>query len=920
MRELSCPIRRFQFSPDSVSITLAEMCTNAAFMRVFHRLYCTLSTICTSHPCLGAPTGGLLAKLPGMAADDRYRAHWALVETALGVVSAVPAAPRVTLLRTLAVLVRGLRAAAALLPVDGQTANDGTAGVGAGGEVDARVMHRLGQDLSAESWATVRVLREAAIVQHAAELPAVGAQRAQFSPGLQALVEVVSLLNGGPAQDVGAMSRHQLVRAIEAVDGPPGMGLCRALLLGSEEQVRWCLCRGAKPEAACDHHLVAGYAPPHYALHYAALGGSALLVELLVARRADVHAVDGEGNSALAWAAAAGQVEAASALLGLGCDWRHRNMAGLSALDLALQALPPVATAVPTTATGSSVSSTAASVAQPPLVTASMAAVGGACRTEGGLGSQSRSAAGKSHVASCVSLLQAQETAIVVYRLPGLLLSVEAGHGLPSLTGPTLLPGVHGHALQRSTRANEWRCDGCSAPGLSGARYRSTGPGCDFDLCQNCWDAANVFHWGDVRTAAAAAVPIHEAATAPAASKQPQLTPPPQASAAEGALRLEAIATDSYTGIPDAWRHDGWLPASARCRNSGTRGNGFPFLRVDRTAVLRSTAPVRVGTLILVVRFPRAAMAALPSTSARTGADDNTAHSAAPADGAESDAGRVGRRLQHRECLVDIGIANAVAEGPVRAGRARVASTEAAAAVEMAATSASAAVAAALREGAQDTGAVGSRDLSVTLAVGATETAAPDDLDAGSAGVAGSSMRSSLGARTVAGVHMMAEAGLMHTRADLRAPSSRNSPALVQREGMSNYTRQSTSDELPSRSRHQERPARDRDGPAIREDDGLTGRDASLRAGPDVRGRDGQDASGASMRSAGRWADARPPVSELRHGAYAEGDAGVRGGPGHRRNSAGGGDGGRGRGRDSARREREACAGQRCKNVSALFV
>ena len=92
MRELSCPIRRFQFSPDSVSITLAEMCTNAAFMRVFHRLYSTLSNICTSHPCLGAPTGGLLAKLPGMAADDRYRAHWALVETALGVVSAVPAA------------------------------------------------------------------------------------------------------------------------------------------------------------------------------------------------------------------------------------------------------------------------------------------------------------------------------------------------------------------------------------------------------------------------------------------------------------------------------------------------------------------------------------------------------------------------------------------------------------------------------------------------------------------------------------------------------------------------------------------------------------------------------------------------------------------------------------------------------------
>jgi len=31
--------------------------------------------------------------------------------------------------------------------------------------------------------------------------------------------------------------------------------------------------------------------------------------------------------------------------------------------------------------------------------------------------------------------------------------------------------------------------------GHTGARYRSTAPGCDFDLCQECWDAASVFNW-----------------------------------------------------------------------------------------------------------------------------------------------------------------------------------------------------------------------------------------------------------------------------------------------------------------------------------------------------------------------------------------------------------------------------------------
>ena len=37
-------------------------------------------------------------------------------------------------------------------------------------------------------------------------------QRAHFSRGLQAVVEVVALLDCGPAQDVSHMSRHELIR------------------------------------------------------------------------------------------------------------------------------------------------------------------------------------------------------------------------------------------------------------------------------------------------------------------------------------------------------------------------------------------------------------------------------------------------------------------------------------------------------------------------------------------------------------------------------------------------------------------------------------------------------------------------------------------------------------------------------------
>lgn len=136
--------------------------------------------------------------------------------------------------------------------LDGSTGGNTAAAVssGHGDEYEMRG-RKIWRDLSPEGASTVRVLREAAIVQHAVELPQVGSQRAQFSPGLQAMVELVSLLDCGPSQDVSGMSRHELIRAIEAVDGPPGTALCKALLEGNEEKVAWCLCRGAKADVAC---------------------------------------------------------------------------------------------------------------------------------------------------------------------------------------------------------------------------------------------------------------------------------------------------------------------------------------------------------------------------------------------------------------------------------------------------------------------------------------------------------------------------------------------------------------------------------------------------------------------------------------------------------------------------------------------
>jgi len=147
---------------------------------------------------LGAPTGGLLVSC-GLSKEEIYEELCALVKTSLRVVNGVPAAPRVLLLQAIAVVVRGLRAAAIALLQGGRknTLSGSSVGGGAvregkelGADINQMAIRRLSRDLPQETWSMVRVLREAAIVQHAVELPRVGSQIAHFSVGLQALVEV----------------------------------------------------------------------------------------------------------------------------------------------------------------------------------------------------------------------------------------------------------------------------------------------------------------------------------------------------------------------------------------------------------------------------------------------------------------------------------------------------------------------------------------------------------------------------------------------------------------------------------------------------------------------------------------------------------------------------------------------------------
>ena len=429
--------------------------------------------------------------------------------------------------------------------------------------------------------------------------------------------------------------------------------------------------------------------------------------------------MDGQGNQALAWAAEAGLTATVEALLLRGADWRHRNLLGLSALDLAVAA----------------------------QAAASARAKGAAPET----GANAK----KSDFKAVISLLQAQQSQTVPYKLPGLVLAIEGGHGLPSLNGPTLLPGIHGHPIERSSRTNDWRCDGCQSQGHSGARYRSIGSACDFDLCQSCWDAACVFKWDDVRVAAAA--------SKTAADEEPPL------------LSMHAVASEGFHQLPEAWRHDGWLPASSRCRNSSRCG--FPYLRLDANTVLRSNGPMVVGTVFLVVRFP-----ANPGASAPAAAATDRAH------GAGSTAAAVGTT------------ARAGAEGPAGAGGAEGNSGGGG-------RGALAQVPSGRASAAGADGGRAARDMQCVIDVGAPRhlvqasedrslvdqaqtaqgtTGAQAPVSVGSAPAGGNGRRQdsttaatvalSAAARTVAGVQMMADAGLMHSRANSSSASAGTAP------------------------------------------------------------------------------------------------------------------------------------------------
>jgi hypothetical protein len=247
----------------------------------------------------------------------------------------------------------------------------------------------------------------------------------------------VAGLDTGPVQDFSMMSRQELMRAIEAVDGPPSTALCRAVLAGNEEQASWCLCRGGIPEMPCSERLVQAYPAPQFALHYAAYCGNDKLVSMLFENRGDLHCMDGDGNQPLAWAAGRGMVSTVEELVRLGADVRHKNNKGKTALNMAVQA--------------SSVSQTDASR--------------------------------RSDFRGVVAFLEGLDPDLPIHGIPGLVLALQAGQGVAPVDGPETVPEVHQHPIQRTLRVAEWRCDGCTAPGR-GARYRSTGQDCDFDLCQ----------------------------------------------------------------------------------------------------------------------------------------------------------------------------------------------------------------------------------------------------------------------------------------------------------------------------------------------------------------------------------------------------------------------------------------------------
>jgi ankyrin repeat protein len=102
-----------------------------------------------------------------------------------------------------------------------------------------------------------------------------------------------------------------------------------AAFFGHANLVELLLARGA--DVAARSRNANGNTP----LHAALAGNRTMVVGLLIGGGADVNAADGEGFCPLHLAAANGNVDAVKALLAQGADPRATNAGGLTSLDLA---------------------------------------------------------------------------------------------------------------------------------------------------------------------------------------------------------------------------------------------------------------------------------------------------------------------------------------------------------------------------------------------------------------------------------------------------------------------------------------------------------------------------------------------------------------------------------------------------------
>ena len=179
----------------------------------------------------------------------------------------------------------------------------------------------------------------------------------------------------------------------------------------------------------------------------------------------------------------------------------------------------------------------------------------------------------------------------------------------PKAAGAPLTEGTHPlhphHRMTLVDRDNGWGCDGRGQPGgckgvpsfgvpskpLCGAgrgnrRYRCA-TGCDFDLCQSCWDVGNVGGAAPAAAPVAAAVglaPFRPPAAAALAAVGATSATPAAATAAATGWRLKAGASREYSTFKQGGAMAAGLAhvGSAECGSEGERlgrGHGLcpPF-------------------------------------------------------------------------------------------------------------------------------------------------------------------------------------------------------------------------------------------------------------------------------------------------------------------------------------------------------